>query len=425
MLPRKSNRSGITVEIIETRKPWWQEITISQWKALAAAFFGYTLDSFDVMVYAFALTTIVQEMQLTTISAGFLASLTLFASSFGGVLFGIVSDRFGRKKGIMLTISIFAVFSFLSGISQNVIQLALARTCLGIGMGGQWTAGVLLLAETWPPRHRAKAMGLMQSGWALGYVLAALATIMLLPSYGWRALFMIGLLPATCILWLVYYIDETVHWKKAQAQSKESRMDFFQIFRPALRRYTVVITLISTLLMLGYWGLFSWLPSYLSMPVEKGGAGLSIVRSSQFMIPVMIGAWLGYVTYGFFADRMGRRPVFSFYLMIAACLVYFYGTSRDPEMLFLLGPFVGFFGSGAFSGFGAFASEIFPTQARGFGTGFTYNMGRIFSAGAPLFIGYLALFYGLGSALLFTGAAYFLAAAAIFLLPETKGRELE
>jgi len=407
-------------------QPWWKETARKEWYALVAAFGGYALDAFDVMVYAFALTTILGEWGLTPVQAGFLVTVTLFTSAVGGIGAGIIADKLGRKKAILTTIVLFTAFTGLSALTQSLTQLAIARGILGFGMGGQWTAGVLLITETWSDKNRAKAVGIMQSGWSIGYILAAVAAMYILPAYGWRALFFIGVIPGILLaIWIAVAVEETDMWKANRGHMEEKpKADYFQIFRKDLLRYTVVITMASTFLMFAYWGLFSWLPGYLSTPVAKGGAGLSIVKSSGFMIPTMIGAWIGYVSYGFLADRFGRRPTFFGYLLIGAILVHFYAATRDIQTLMILGPFVGMFGSGAFAGFGTFASECFPTRARGVGVGFTYNVGRMASAVAPMVIGYFSSIYGLGTALGITSISYFLAGVTIFLIPETKGRQM-
>lgn len=404
--------------------PWWKTVSKTQWYALLAAMMGWALDAFDVLLYVFALTTIMKEWNLSTVQAGLLASVTLFASAFGGIVFGVLADRIGRKNALMATVLIFSIMSGVSGLTQNFWQLALARTLLGLGMGGEWASGALLVSETWPPEHRGKAIGIMQSGWAIGYIFAAIVAGTILPWLGWRVLFFIGILPALFTVWVRTKVEEPEIWVKTQEKKKEG-FSLLQIFRPDLLRYTVFCTFIASFVMFAYWGLFTWLPGFLSMPVEKGGAGLSMVKSSLWIIPTMVGAFFGYITFGFVADKFGRRPTFSAYLIICAVLVYIYGNTRDPRLLMILGPFVGFFGSGYFSAFGAFISELYPTRARGSGLGFTYNVGRMASALAPTTVGYFAGKFGVGAALTITAVAFFVGAVSIFLVPETRAIELE
>lgn len=410
-----------------TPLPWWKEITRNQWYALLAGKIGWALDAFDVLLYVFCLKAIMEEWRLNPATAGFMVSLTLFASAFGGILFGAVADRIGRKNALLTTVVLFSLCSGLSGLARNLTQLAAARTLLGLGMGGEWASGALLVSETWPPRHRGKAIGLMQGGWALGYIAAAVAAATVLPAFGWRAMFFLGILPALFALWVRTKVEEPEVWvnqKKRERLDPAAKGSFFQIFSPGLRRLTLMSTLISSFVMFAYWGLFTWLPSFLASPADKGGAGLSIVKAPMWMIPMMIGAYFGYVSFGFIADRFGRRPAFAAYLMISALLVFVYGNTRNATFLMVMGPFIGFFGSGYFSAFGAFVSELFPTRARGSAVGFTYNTGRMVSALAPAVIGFFASRFGVGGALSITAVAFVAGSLAIFLVPETRGAEL-
>jgi MFS family permease len=419
-----SNGSAIA---IHPTAPWWKEITRNQWYALLAGKVGWMLDAFDVMLYVFCLKTIMEEWHLNPAVAGFMVTVTLFASSFGGILFGAVADRFGRKKALMATVLIFSVCSGLSGLAQNLVQLAIARTILGLGMGGEWASGALLVSETWPAKHRGKAIGLMQGGWALGYILAAIAAATILPRFGWRVMFFVGVIPALFTFWVRTKVEEPAVWVAQHQKEKvepKAKGGFLQIFAPDLLRFTLISTLISTFVMFAYWGLFSWLPSFLGSPIAKGGAGLSLVKAPMWIIPMMIGAYVGYVSFGFIADKFGRRPTFAGYLLISAVLVFIFGNTRNPMALMVMGPFLGFFGSGYFSAFGAFISELFPTRARGAAVGFCYNTGRMLSALAPTVVGFFAMKMGVGAALAFLAVAFVLAAVSIFLLPETVGAEL-
>jgi MFS family permease len=406
--------------------PWYREITAKQWYALFAGQLGWALDAFDVMLYSFCLTSIMDEWHLKPAEAGFMVSVTLFASSFGGILFGYIADRIGRKRALMATVLLFSLCSGLSGLAQNLTQLAIARTLLGLGMGGEWASGALLVSETWPAQHRGKAIGIMQSGWAIGYIAAAIAGATILPRWGWRAMFFVGIVPALFTLWIRRRVEEPEIWIEARRKGtkRSAGGSLLQIFRPDLVRFTLLCTLTSAFVMFAYWGLFTWMPGYLASPIEKGGVGLGIAKAPIWIIPMMIGALIGYITFGFIADRIGRRPTFAAYLVISAVLVWIFGNTNDATQLMLLGPLVGFFGSGYFSVFGAFIAELFPTRARGSAVGFCYNAGRMLSALAPTLIGSLSLRFGLGGAIAFLAIAFLGGAISIYFLPETRGREL-
>ena len=391
------------------------------------------LDAMDVLLYTFALTTIQQEFQFDSATAGLLASVTLLASAIGGILFGVIADYIGRTKALIATILIYSFCSAGTATAQNLLQLILWRSLLGLGMGGEWSSGSVLVSETWPAEHRGKAIGIMQSGWALGYILAALVSAFVLPRYGWRALFLVGVLPALLTIWIRRRVPEPTVWNVARTSpAVTGRLsEFFKeklgaIFHPALLRRTLIAMLLTSFVLFAYWGLFTWLPGFLSKPLAQGGAGMSIVKTSGWIIPMQIGAFFGYLSFGFFADRFGRRPAFIFYLLAAAFLVPIYGQlARSDSMLLILGPFIGFFGSGYFSLFGAMLAELFPTSIRATGQGFAYNAGRAFSALAPFTIGKLADVYGIGSALALTSAFFLIGAMLILLLPETRGATLE
>lgn len=405
---------------------WWQSISLAQWKALVAAQLGWMLDAMDVMLYAFALGTIRAEFQLDSAGAGALASVTLIASSLGGIFFGILADRVGRAKALMLSILTYSLFTAFTATSGSVGELVLWRALVGVGLGGEWSAGSVLVSEVWPAEHRGKAIGLMQSGWALGYILAAVLSGLILPHYGWRVLFALGVLPALLTLWIRRHVPEPELWRERIEQtSRPSASELAAIIRPPLLRKTLVASSIAASVLFAYWGLFTWMPTFLSTPLEEGGAGMSIVKSSSWIVPMQIGAFFGYISFGFIADRIGRRPAFISFLLFAAFLVPVYGQlGREGLLLMVLGPFIGFFGHGYFSVFGSMLAELFPTRIRAAAQGFCYNIGRAFSALAPYIIGALADRFGIGSALALTSAFFLTGGGLMLLLPETKGEEL-
>lgn len=407
--------------------PDLRSITREQWKALIAAQLGWMLDAMDVMFYAFALGAIQQEFALSSAGAGALASVTLVASALGGIGFGFLADKIGRARSLMFSILAYSIFTSFTATSGSLWELFLWRSLVGLGMGGEWSAGSVLVSETWPSKHRGKAIGMMQGGWAIGYILAALLAAAILPELGWRVLFLLGIMPAFFTLWIRRNVREPEIWRsRVNDPARAHKYASLDFFRPPLLSRTLLGSSIAMLVLFAYWGLFTWMPSFLARPLDQGGAGLGIVRSSAWIIPMQVGAFFGYTSFGFFADKFGRRPVFAFFLACAALLVPLYGQlARHEVALLILGPLIGFFGHGYFSVFGVMLSELFPTHVRATAQGLVYNVGRAFSAVAPFTVGALADVYGIGSALAITSAFFLIGAVMIFSLPETRGQELQ
>ncbi|HLW81073.1 MAG TPA: MFS transporter [Candidatus Acidoferrales bacterium] len=384
------------------------------------------LDSFDVTLYAMVLAYLMRDLGISKETGGLLGSLTLIASAFGGILFGFVADRIGRTRSLSTSIVIYSVATAACGFASTVAMLAVFRVILGLGMGGEWTAGAALVAETWRAEHRGKALGLMQSTWAIGGMLAAGVAWAILPHWGWRGVFFVGVLPALVALWIQQRVPEPEIWKRREAATgAAAHVPLRVMWRKDIRWNGLLATTMNTFSMLGYWGLFTWIAAYFSLPVSQGGRGLSIAKTYSWLLVIGVGQWLGYVLFGFAADRFGRRRTYFTYLFVAAILAPIYGLVRSPLWLLALGPVVAFFGTGFFSGFGAIASELFPTEIRATAMGLSYNVGRGISAIAPFAVGALAISYGLGRSFLLVGAAFLTAALLTLALPETKGKQLE
>ena len=401
---------------------WPREVTAAERKSLFAGGLGWMLDAMDVMLYSLVLTYLIREFSMDTRTAGFLNSLTLVASAIGGFLFGVLADRFGRTRALMASILIYSAASAACGFSHSVPQLAVFRFVLGLGMGGEWTAGAALIAETWRAEHRGKALGLMQSSYAIGEAIAALVVLVVLPRLGWRAVFFVGVLPALLVMWIRTSVPEPAIWK-ARSASPDRKSKTWPLPKAVLRAGSLAAAM-NAFSLFGYWGLFTWIPAYLSLPVSQGGRGVGLVRTTSFFLALCAGKWLGYVAFGFFADAFGRRKPYFAYLLIAAALVPLYGMTRGEFWLLALGPMVGFFGTGSFSGYAAITSEIFPSEIRAAAMGLSYNVGRVFSAIAPFAVGVLAIKYGIGPAFLLQAAAFLLAAMISLALPETVGQSL-
>ena len=392
---------------------WRREITRSAWRTLFAAQLGWMLDAMDVMLFSFALTTIRAEFHLSSAAAGALGAIPLVTSALGGMVFGWLSDRYGRARSLVWSILAFSAVTALTATSRTVPELVFWRALAGIGLGGEWAAGSVLVVETWPERHRGKAIGLMQSAWAIGYLFAALLAALVLPRWGWRALFFAGLLPALVTLWIRRNIPEPPHWVRP-AHNLAGALGM--LFRPPLVRHVLLLSAMCSCLLFGYWGMFTWLPAYLATPVEHGGAGLSVIRSSAWMVPLQLGAFLGYLSFGFLADRFGRRTAFLTFVLTTAVLVPVYGLGgRNAVLLLALGPLIGFFGHGYYSVLGVLAAELFPAAIRTTAQGFCYNIGRALAGFAPVTVGALADRHGIGAALAFT-SIFFVAGAGLMLL---------
>lgn len=399
--------------------------TTPRWLALWAAMLGFLLDAMDVLLYLFALQSIRAEFGLSLAQAGLVTTATMVTSAFGGIAGGILCDRIGRRRTLMYTILIYSLASGGSATATGLWSLIFWRMLVGIGLGGEWSAGAVLVAESWPAEHRGKAVSFMQSGWALGYMAASLLSALILPRWGWRALFLVGVLPALLTLLIRSKVDEPAIWRDRATSGR-----FGDIFRGQLRARTVLATALATTVLLAYWGLFSWLPGFLAGSKETGGAGLSIVKSSLWVFIMQVGAYAGYLCFGWLGDKVGRKPAFVVYVLASAILTPIYGwiphlwPDRAGTLLLAIGPLIGFFGTGYFSLFGVMLAELFPTAVRGAGQGFAYNFGRGVSALAPYLIGAAAERMGLGPALAINAGFYVVAAIMVAALPETRGADL-
>src|SRR5215470_8615594 len=401
---------------------WLGDASPAEKKSLIAGGLGWMLDAMDVMLYSFVLTHLMNVFGMTKDTAGFLNSLTLGASAIGGFLFGVLADRIGRTRALMASILMYSISSAACGLSHSISQLAVFRFLLGLGMGGEWTTAAALIAETWRAEHRGKALGLMQSAYAIGEAAAAIAVLIIFPTLGWRAVFFVGVLPAVLAFWIYSGVPEPELWKNRAKEKKADVLD--RLFQKDVLRNGILATTMNACSMFGYWGLFTWIPGYLSLPVSKGGRGLSLVAATTLYLVLSPGKWLGYASFGFFSDAFGRRRPYFFYLLIASLLVPLYGIIRNPLLLMLLGPFVAFFGTGFFSGYAAIASELFPGEIRAAAMGLSYNLGRGLSAVAPFAVGAIATRFGFLPGFLLLAGAFFTAACLALLLPETGGREL-
>jgi MFS family permease len=382
----------------------------------------------DVQLYSFVIPALIAIWGITRAQAGLLGTAALLVSALGGWLAGWFADRFGRVRTLQIAILWFAGFTFLSGFAQNFQQLFATRALMGLGFGGEWAAGAVLLGEVIRPEHRGKALGLMQSGWAVGWgaaaVLYAVAFSILPPAIAWRALFVVGIAPALLVFWVRRYVEEAPVYVRSrlELEAHGERPSLMEIFRPPLLHVTLLGGLLGTGAQGGYYAVTTWLPTFL-----RTERHLSVLDSAGYLAVSIAGAFFGYLSGGLLADRIGRRPTFLVFALGSAAVVLAYTMIPFGNgVMLVLGFPLGFFASGVFSAMGPFFTEHFPTRVRGAGQGFAYNVGRATGALFPTLVGMLSARMPLGQAIgLFAGLAYLTMALAAFLLPETRGKSLD
>ncbi|MCA1958388.1 MAG: MFS transporter [Nitrospira sp.] len=413
---------------------WWSDVTSYQWLVLFVAWLGWVFDAMDATIYAIVLHPALHELLMVGDGSpsseqigwygGIIFSIFLIGWAIGGITFGILADRFGRTKVLMATILIYAVFTGAAALSETWWHLALFRFLTALGIGGEWAAGASIVAETWPEEKRAKAAGLLQSAWAVGFFLAAGLNLALKAS-SWRTLFLVGVLPAFVALLVRWWVKEPERWHLAH---RRQALPFSAIFEGDLRRSTLVGSTLAFVAVFGLWGATNWAPVLVrEMPevkhLEQAAASAQV---SYAIMALNGGAIFGYLSFGPLADRFGRRPIFAF--MCLGSLVMLPTTYLFPagyaELLFLL-PVLGFFNNGIFSGFPIYLPELYPTLLRATGAGFCFNVGRVLASVSPLLTGWLVASSGsFGRAASIIALIYLLGLAALAFAPETKGRRL-
>jgi MFS family permease len=406
---------------------WYGELAPSEKRTFWACFGGWALDAFDVQIFSFAIPAIVATFAITNADAGLIGTVTLLTSALGGWLAGMLADRFGRVRTLQITILWFAVFTFLCGFAQTYQQLLVSRALMGLGFGGEWAAGAVLMGEIIRAQHRGKAVGTVQSGWPIGWAAAAIISTVLFsllpPDTAWRALFWIGLLPAVLVLFIRRFIDDPPVFKAAREENSTAGFARkpLEIFSPQLIRTTILTCLLTTGAQGGYYALFTWLPTYLK--VERK---LSVIGSGGYIGVVIVGSFVGLLFGAYLADRIGRRANFILYAVCSLVTVFVYTQLPiDDVLMLVLGFPLGFFANGIFAGMGAFLTENYPTRIRGSGQGFSYNLGRGVAALNPTLVGLLSATVPLGQSIgIFAVVSYGVVIFAALMLPETKGRDL-
>ncbi|MGC8475448.1 MAG: MFS transporter [Acetobacteraceae bacterium] len=401
---------------------WFGDLTARERRTMIACFGGWALDALDVMMFAFVIPTLIAVLHLTVPQAGELATITLVISAFGGWIAGALADRFGRVRVLQVTIAWYAVFTFLCGLAQTPTQLFWFRAIQGLGFGGEWAAGAVLMGEVIRDKYRGRAVGIVQTGWSIGWGAAALLYTLffaIMPKeIAWRAMFFVGILPA----FLVFYIRRFVEEPEIHREAKSVGGALTQIFaalKPPYLSTTWKVALMVTGSQGGSYVLTIWLPTYL-----KTVKHMSAVGTGGYLLVLILGAFFGFVSGAYLADGIGRKATFMVSAIgSSAVLLVFMLAPIGNGMILLVSFIMGYISLMMFSPMGAFMTELFPTEVRGAGQGFCYNAGRGMGAVFPVMVGFLAHRFGLGPAIAGFGVvAYAIMILGLLMLPETRGR---
>jgi MFS family permease len=406
---------------------WYSAMKPQERNTFWASIGGWILDAMDVQILSFAIPTIIAAFAITNADAGRIGTVTLFTSAFGGWIAGALADRIGRVRTLQITILWFAFFTFLCGFAQTYDQLLYARALMGLGFGGEWACAAVLVGEVIRPESRGKAVGAMQSGWAIGWAIALglylLFFSIMSAETAWRALFWVGLTPALLVFFIRRYVQEPEIFKKTQANLGKAgkSSNFLEIFSPSILKTTILTCLLTTGAQGGYYAITFWVPSFLRTERK-----LTVLGTSGYVLVIIVGSLIGYWVSAWLADRIGRRANFILFGVCSIITVFLYTQIPvDNSTIMYLGFPLGFFASGIFSGMGPFLTELFPTRIRGSGQGFAYNFGRGVASFNTLLVGLLSATLPLGQSIgVFALIAYGLLILAALLLPETKGRVL-
>nr|WP_318182950.1 MFS transporter [Pandoraea sputorum] len=390
-------------------------------RALWASAIGYAMDGFDLLILGFILPAIAADLALSSAQSGALVTWTLIGAVIGGIVFGMLSDRYGRVRVLSWTILLFAVFTGLCSLAQGYWDLLAYRTIAGIGLGGEFGIGMALAAEACAPQRRARASSFVGLGWQAGVLAAALLTPLLLPVIGWRGMFAVGLLPAVVSFVMRRTLGEPEMFLAQQQQPRAHAPLKLLVKDCATTRASLGVAILCSVQNFGYYGLMIWMPSYLSKTF-----GYSLTKSAMWTAVTVLGMAFGIWVFGRLADRFGRRPTFITYQIGAVVMVFVYAQLQSQCSLLIGGALMGMFVNGMIGGYGALISELYPTVARATAQNVLFNIGRAVGGFGPLTVGALAAAYSFKLALVFLAGIYVLdILATLFLIPERRGEALQ
>ena len=395
------------------------------WKALIGSAVGYAMDGFDLLILGFMLSAISVDLNLTPAQSGSLVTWTLIGAVVGGIVFGALSDRYGRVRVLTWTIVLFAVFTGLCAIAQGYWDLLIYRTIAGIGLGGEFGIGMALAIEAWPAKHRAKAASYVALGWQVGVLAAALLTPVLLPHIGWRGMFVGGIFPAFVAWYLRVRLHEPEIFSQKQTElstQKISKLESFKLLVKdnATTKVSLGIVVLTSVQNFGYYGIMIWMPNFLSKQL-----GFSLTKSGLWTAVTVCGMMAGIWIFGRLADRVGRKPSFLLFQLGAVISIIIYSQLTDSTAMLVAGAFLGMFVNGMMGGYGALMAEAYPTEARATAQNVLFNLGRAVGGFGPVVVGAIVSAYSFSIAIAFLAVIYVIdMVATVFLVPELKGKEL-